>query len=68
MHYGFLGQVRIGLGLKVEIVGISSQRSGILMGQTEKELGACPSDLAKRVQNIEGDVARVEKFSYVPSH
>jgi hypothetical protein len=44
MHYGFLGQVRIGLGLKGEIVWISSQRNGNLMAETEKELvplGSC---------------------------
>ncbi len=59
--------MRIGLGLKVEIVWISGQGNGNLMRETEKELGASPSGLAQRVQNIEEDVARVEKFNHVPS-
>ena len=33
------------------------------MGETEKELEACPSGIAKHFQNIEGPVARVEKFN-----
>jgi hypothetical protein len=34
------------------------------MGETEKELGACSSGIAKAVHNIE---ARVEEFNYVAS-
>ena len=50
-----------------EIVWISGQGNGILMGEPEKELGACSSGIANQVQEIEGRVAGVEEFNCVPS-